>query len=139
MHRRPTHKAPGDPGALHWRVGVTDIPSVSIASSSVCCDRHLAGLETFRPLADVELDRLTFYQCPETVSFDGGIVDEHIFSAVLRDEAKPFQVIEPLHLSALAQRATSYIRDALLNIDLCGARATGDIFSQWASLIRVQA
>ena len=71
-------------------------------------DTHLAGLESLGTLTDIELDGLTFDQCAKAISFDCGIVHENVFPTLLRDEAKTLQVIEPLHLSGLAQRSTSY-------------------------------
>ena len=67
---------------------------------------NAAGLQALVPLDDVELDPLAFVQGLVAVGLDLGEVDEHVFTAVLLDEAVALLVAEPLH-SAFCQLASS--------------------------------
>src|SRR2546422_5173857 len=47
--------------------------------------------------SDVELHAVAFAERAEAVHLDGGVMDEDVLAALLRDEAKPLAVVEPLH------------------------------------------
>src|SRR5690349_13754919 len=64
------------------------------------------GLQPLRSLDDVEFDPLPFLEGTESLGVDGGVVDEHVLAALLRDEAEALRVIEPLH-STGRHRTTS--------------------------------
>lgn len=58
------------------------------------------GLCAFLFKGDVELDELAFAEGAKAVGFDGGVVDEEVFAAVVwGDKAVAFVVVEPLHCS----------------------------------------
>jgi hypothetical protein len=48
-------------------------------------------------LLDVELDALALVQRPITLSLDGAVMNEHVFTCVTFDEAEAFVVVEPLN------------------------------------------
>lgn len=56
-------------------------------------------METFWPLQQVELHRLSFVQRAVPVLLDGGEMDEHILATGPLDEAVALGPIEPLHCS----------------------------------------
>jgi hypothetical protein len=59
---------------------------------------YLCGLQSFWTLLDLELDRLTFGECLETVPLDGGEVYKHIIAAVRgSNKAKAFGFVKPFN------------------------------------------
>src|SRR5438445_3283031 len=63
---------------------------------------HSDDVRRVKPLLagfHLELDDLSFRQRLEAVHLDRREVDEHVLAALLLNEAVPFGVIEPLHLS----------------------------------------
>src|SRR6266571_393358 len=67
------------------------------------------GLQALRSLDDVELHAVALHQRPEALHLNGGVVDEYVLPALLRDEAEAFAVVEPLH-RALRHVAFSLLR-----------------------------
>src|ERR1041384_2782152 len=57
-------------------------------------------LTAFRPLGDLELDRLAFAQRTVAVAGDAAVMDENVLAVLLRDEAEALLVAEPLDGSA---------------------------------------
>src|SRR5262249_40048783 len=58
----------------------------------------VCGVQSLLASTNLELYFLTFGECLETFHTDSREVNEHIFPAVLLNEAVPLGVIEPLHL-----------------------------------------
>src|SRR5436305_7448450 len=56
-------------------------------------------LEAFRPLGDVELDRLAFLQAAKPACLDGRKMHEDIVAGLAADKAKALSVVKPLHCS----------------------------------------
>ena len=56
-------------------------------------------LEAFRPLGDVELDRLAFLQAAKAACLDGRKMHENIVAGLAADKAEAFGVVKPLHCS----------------------------------------
>lgn len=57
---------------------------------------HVGGLWAFRAFYDFKLHPITLSQGTESFAFDRGVVDEYVLSTLLRDEAEPLAVVEPL-------------------------------------------
>lgn len=55
---------------------------------------------TFVAVDQVEADHFSFAKRFEAISHDASVMDEHILSGILRDEAKTLLVVEPLYFSA---------------------------------------
>src|SRR5581483_8938725 len=71
---------------------------------------HSDSLGALRPLLDVELDALIFFERPEAARLDLRVVDEDIFRTLVRgDKAKAFVAVEPFH-SSLCHLLTSLIQ-----------------------------
>src|SRR5713226_5419942 len=68
-----------------WRGGL-DLPNVG-------------RLETLWAAGHFELHPVTLCEALEATRLDGGVVDEHVFATLLRDEPVTLGVVEPLHLS----------------------------------------
>src|SRR5438445_2812119 len=68
------------------------------------------GLQSLRPLRNLELHAVAFGERAEPVHLDGGVVDEHVLAALLRDEAVPLAVVEPLH-GTLRHVTTFFVAD----------------------------
>ncbi len=49
---------------------------------------HVAGVRSFRSLHDLELDRLAFFECAETVALNRREVHEEVAAAFTLDERK---------------------------------------------------
>jgi hypothetical protein len=85
-----------------------------IANSLTAGLRNVCRLRAFRPLHDLELHRISFLQGAVSISCDGGIVNEHIWTVIAPDEAVSFGIIEPLysslHCDSLLKRD---VRDSL--------------------------
>jgi hypothetical protein len=58
---------------------------------------NVGGLKTLGAFDYLELHIVSFGQRAESFGDDGGVVNEDIFTTVLRDEAEPLCVIEPLN------------------------------------------
>src|SRR5881392_4217354 len=56
-------------------------------------------LQPLRTLGDVKLDVVTLGEATEALCLDRCEVDEHVWTRLLRDKAKAFRVVEPLHLT----------------------------------------
>src|SRR6266852_1669819 len=61
--------------------------------------RHVRRLRPLGPLHNLEFDRISFLQCPVTVSDNRGIMYEHIRPILAPDESVSFRIIEPLYCS----------------------------------------
>src|SRR3989442_14293571 len=67
-----------------------------------CTSSDLANVLRLQPLGtlgDVELDVVTLGEAAEALRLDRCEVDEHVWTRLLRDKAKAFRVVEPLHLT----------------------------------------
>src|SRR5207253_809229 len=71
---------------------------------------YILGLQALRSLDDVELHPLALGQRPEALHLNGGVVDEYVLSALLRDEAEALAVVEPLH-RALRHESLLFVTD----------------------------
>lgn len=60
---------------------------------------HIAGLEPFGTLGDLELDVIALGQRLEPIALDRGKMNEHVVAAFLLDEAKALGVVKPLHFA----------------------------------------
>ena len=89
--RGPPPRGAGDPDA--------------VGSASSWERRGAPGCQTLRtfdawspfgPLDDLELHVVAFGQGAEALRDDGGVMHEHVLAPVLRDEAEPLGIIEPL-------------------------------------------
>ena len=56
----------------------------------------VGGLEALGTLHDLELHVVALGEGTESLGDDGGVMNEYVLAAVLRDEAEPLCVIEPL-------------------------------------------
>src|SRR5690349_10592676 len=56
----------------------------------------VGGLKSLGTLHDLELNVVALGERPEPLGDDGGVVHEHVFATVLRDEAKSLRIVEPL-------------------------------------------
>src|SRR5882762_123559 len=56
-------------------------------------------LQSLWTLSDVELDVVALGEATEALCLDRSEVDEHVWTRLLRDKAKAFRVVEPLHLT----------------------------------------
>jgi hypothetical protein len=54
-------------------------------------------LESFGAFFNIETDRITFRQRPETISLYGREVDENVISLIGGDEAKTLCIVKPLY------------------------------------------
>ena len=57
----------------------------------------IIGSRSLRAIDNLEAYPGPFFKGLEAFSFDGGVMDEHILSAILLDKAKTFRVIKPLY------------------------------------------
>src|SRR5262245_37652701 len=64
-------------------------------------------LRALGTIDDLELDRLTLFQGPETVSIDRGIMDEDVASSLALNEPVALGVVEPLDLACDTHRSSS--------------------------------
>ena len=58
---------------------------------------NVSRLPALGTLHYVELNGLTFLQALEAVRVDSGVVNEHIFAVLTRDEAEALRVVKPFH------------------------------------------
>ena len=72
--------------------------------------RHVASLLAFGTVDDLELDRLTFLERPETIALDGREVDEHVRPAFAFNETVTLGVVEPLDLTCDTHRTFPALR-----------------------------
>src|SRR5260370_17067044 len=87
------------------------------------CGSDLADVLRLQPLGalgDLELNRIALGETTEPLSLDRREVDEHIWTRLLRDEAKALRVVEPLHLTLCHTVSTSALRGTAP--DTCGPR-----------------
>src|SRR6266851_1300401 len=56
-------------------------------------------LQPLWTLGDVELDVVALGEASEALRLDRCEVDEHVWTRLLRDKAKAFRVVKPLHLT----------------------------------------
>src|SRR5437868_4932028 len=56
-------------------------------------------LEAFRPLGDVELDHLAFWQAAKAACLDGRKMHENIVAGLAADKAVSLGVVKPFHCS----------------------------------------
>src|SRR5256885_4322873 len=67
-----------------------------------CTSSDLANVLRLQPLGtlgDVELDVVALGEAAEALRLDRCEVDEHVWTRLLRDKAKAFRVVKPLHLT----------------------------------------
>src|SRR5512146_1341420 len=57
---------------------------------------HVSGLETLRAFDDLEFHVVALGKRAEALRHDRRVVNEHVLAALLRDEAEPLRVVEPL-------------------------------------------
>jgi len=60
---------------------------------------NVLRLQPLWTLGDVELDVVTLGEAAEALRLDRCEVDEHVWTRLLRDKAKAFRVVKPLHLT----------------------------------------
>src|SRR5712664_582972 len=90
----------GPPKRLVWKPSLRELADV-------------LRLQALRPLHHVELHFLTFRESAEAIGLDGRMVAEHVLTtAVLRDEAEPLRVVEPLHSSSCHLRRLPSVKRA---------------------------
>ena len=58
---------------------------------------YVSRLPALGTLHYVELNGLTFLQALEAVRVNSGVVNEHIFAVLTRDEAEALRVVKPFH------------------------------------------
>ena len=61
---------------------------------------YVASLRTLGAALDREFDLLAFFEVLETITLDGGEMDENVRAAFARDEAEALGPIEPLNDTA---------------------------------------
>src|SRR4051812_31770232 len=66
-------------------------------------------LRTLWAIDDLEFDRLTLFQGPETGATDRGVVDEHVAAPLALNEPVALGVVEPLDLACNAHRSSSLL------------------------------
>src|SRR5438874_6312835 len=71
-------------------------------------------LEAFRPLGDVELDRLTFLQAAKTACLNGRKMHENIVAGLAADKAEALGIVKPLHCSLFHCVSCFYCFEVLL-------------------------
>src|SRR5690349_2339100 len=59
----------------------------------------VGGLQALRALGDLELDLLTLFERPESLTRDRRVVHKHVLAVLLADEAEALFGVEPLHMS----------------------------------------
>src|SRR6185295_2242678 len=84
---------PGTPGRSYVVLGFGDVPR----------------LRPLRSVDDLEFDRLTLFQGPETVATDCRVVDEHVAATLALNETVALGVVEPLDLACNAHRSSSLL------------------------------
>jgi hypothetical protein len=57
---------------------------------------HIRGLRSFRPLDNLEFNRIPFIQGLVTLGYDRRVMDKHIRTSIAPDEAITFRIVEPL-------------------------------------------
>lgn len=62
--------------------------------------RDVTGLGPFRPVDDLELDLLAFFECPESGPLNRGEVHENVVSPLAFNKSVALRVIKPLHLTS---------------------------------------
>src|SRR2546422_610737 len=66
-------------------------------SAGVLLLAHVLRLQPLGTLHHVELHPIAFSERAEPVHLDGGVMDKDVLAALLRDEAEPLAIVEPLH------------------------------------------
>src|SRR5439155_21462474 len=84
-HRPPMYSAGGSRNRLGGSGGFLDAS-------------YVRGVQPFVSGPDLELDFLALGKRLESVHLNCGEVDEHVFAALLFNEAVTFRIIEPFHL-----------------------------------------
>src|SRR3954451_12828806 len=84
---------PGTPGRSYVVLGFGDVPR----------------LRPLRAVDDLEFDRLTLFQGPETVATDCRVVDEYVAATLALNETVALGVVEPLDLACNAHRSSSLL------------------------------
>src|SRR5437899_12715455 len=72
-------------------------------------------LKAFRPLGDVELDRLAFLQAAKTACLNGRKMHENIVAGLAADKAEAFGIVKPLHCSLFHCVSCFYCFEFLLS------------------------
>lgn len=71
-------------------------PAVSLRSLPL----DVLSFEPFRAFNDLEIDNFPFVQSFEAIAKDGRMVNEHVFTGILSNEAESLFVVEPLDFAA---------------------------------------
>ena len=58
---------------------------------------NVGGLRPFGAVFHAEFDTLAFFQLPEAIGLDRGMVDEDVAALVTGDKAVTFTAVEPLN------------------------------------------
>jgi hypothetical protein len=75
----------------------------------------LLSLHALWSLTDFELDKLAFVQRLVSIHFDGGEVNENVFSRLALDKPEALRRIKPLHYTLFSsQRDCSSVSDVLI-------------------------
>src|ERR1051326_2254344 len=69
-------------------------------------------LRTLGAVDDFEFNRLAFFQGPETVATDCGIVHEHVATTLAFNETVALGVVKPLDLTCDTHRSSSLLKHA---------------------------
>jgi len=78
------------------RKGLKPALSGHLADSA---DPDVLGLQAFRSLDHVKLDRLALLQRTKAFTLDGGMMHEDVFAVGTAEKAEPLRIVKPLHCS----------------------------------------
>jgi hypothetical protein len=101
-----------DEAALYARSFYGEILSLCLAD--VC------GLKALGALDQIELDRVTLGEASEPLRLDRREMNENVLTTILRDEAKAFGVVKPLH--------GAFAHDTVLPFEVLPIRAAAPHF-----------
>jgi len=89
----------------------------SVNANSGPLPLDVLGFEPFRAFNDLEIDNFPFVQSFEAIAKDGRVVNEYVFTGVLRDEAESLFVVKPFDFAAghrlVALGQTALVSNAL--------------------------
>src|SRR5690242_21833897 len=84
-------------------------------------------LQTLRAARDVELHAITFDEALEALRLDRAVVDEHVLTTLLGDEAEALRIVEPLHGTGCHVRTVPFgasMRSSLIRPPMVGGCET---------------
>src|SRR3954462_7932586 len=89
------------PSQNGWATKILPVQMIALAYILLSCCRasDLFRLWSLRPLRDLELYIVSFFQAAIAFGFDRAVVHKNIRSIFASDETKPFCVIEPLYFA----------------------------------------